>query len=108
MGGTTGPTLNDADVEGIMSRFIAPTHPDQTIKPIKVTTPEEFWPITGLLRLVGFAVGDPRFFGPGGAALPNEPWWKLSGLFDLTFDQSVQAGVAELETRWPTPVTTIW
>ena len=33
MGGTTGPTLNDADVEGIMSRFIAPTHPDQTIKP---------------------------------------------------------------------------
>jgi hypothetical protein len=23
--------------------------------------------------------------------------WKLSGLFDLTFDQSVQAGVADLE-----------
>lgn len=97
MGGTTGPTLTDADVEGIMSRFIAPTHPDQTIKPVKVTTPEEFWPITGLLRLVGSAVGDPRFFGPGGAAWPDDPWWKLSGLFDLTIDQSVQAGVADLE-----------
>ncbi len=98
MGGTTGPTLNDADVEGVMSRFIVPTHPDQTIQPIKVTTPEEFWPITGLLRLAGLAVGDPRFFGPGGAAWPDEPWWKLSGLFDLTFDQSVRAGVADLET----------
>ena len=98
MGGTTCPTLNDADVEGIMSQFIAPTHPGQTITPVAVTTPEEFWPITGLLRLIGFAVGDPRLFGPGGAAWPDEPWWKLSGLFDLTFDQSVQAGVADLET----------
>jgi len=98
MGGTTGPTLTDADVAGVMSRFIVPTHPDQTIQPVKVTTPEEFWPITGLLRLAGFAVGDPRFFGPGGAAWPDEPWWKLSGLFDLTFDQSVRAGVADLET----------
>ena len=30
-------------------------------------------------------------------AWPDEPLWKLSGLFDLTFDQSVQAGVADLE-----------
>jgi hypothetical protein len=97
MGGTSGPTLNDADVEGVMNQFIAPTHPDQTIKPIKVTTPEEFWPITGLLRLLGFAFGDSSIFGPGGAAWPDEPWWKLSGLFDLTFDQSTRAGVADLE-----------
>ena len=25
------------------------------------------------------------------------PWWNLTGLFDLTLDQSVQAGVADLE-----------
>jgi len=50
------------------------------------------------LRLVGFAVGDPSLFGPGGPAWPDEPWWKLSGLFDLTIDQSLQAGVADLET----------
>ena len=32
--------------------------------------------------------------------MPDEPTplWKLSGVFDLTFDQSVQAGVADLET----------
>ena len=30
-------------------------------------------------------------------AWPDEPWWKLSGLFDLTWDQSLQAGVADLE-----------
>ena len=30
-------------------------------------------------------------------AWPDEPLWKLSGLFDLTLDQSVQAGVADLE-----------
>ncbi len=35
--------------------------------------------------------------GSGAAAWPDEPWWKLSGLFDLTADQSVQVGVADLE-----------
>jgi hypothetical protein len=29
--------------------------------------------------------------------LPDEPLWKLSGLFSRTFDQSVQDGVADLE-----------
>jgi hypothetical protein len=96
--GTGCPTWHDADVEVIMNQFITPTHPGQTITPVAVTTPEEAWPITGLLRLVGFAFGDPRLFGPGGAAWPDEPWWKLSGLFDLTGDQSIQAGVADLET----------
>ena len=62
-----------------------------------MTTPEEFWPITGLVRLVGLALGPPSICGPGGPAWPDEPWWKLSGLFDLTFDQSIQAGVADLE-----------
>ena len=31
-------------------------------------------------------------------AWPDEPLWKLSGLFDLTMDQSMQAGVTDLET----------
>ena len=95
--GTTCPTLDDADIEIIMNQFITPTHPGQTITPVAVTTPEEVWPITGLFRLLGFAVGDPSLFGPGGPAWPDEPWWKLSGLFDLTADQSIQAGVADLE-----------
>src|SRR5829696_493014 len=91
------PTFHDADVEVIMNQFITPTHPGQTITPVAVTTPNEDWPITGILRLIGLAVGDPRLFGPGGAGWPDEPWWKLSGLFDLTRDQSNLVGVANLE-----------
>jgi hypothetical protein len=97
MGGTSIPTWNDADVEVIMRQFIAPTHPDQTIEPVAVTTPEEWWPLTGLIRLACAALGPPSLCGPGGAAWPDEPLWKLSGLFDLTMDQSVRAGVADLE-----------
>ncbi|HKH50462.1 MAG TPA: PE-PPE domain-containing protein, partial [Mycobacterium sp.] len=92
------PTFHDADVEVIMNQFITPTHPGQTITPVAVTTPGEAWPLTGILRLIGLAFADPRLFGPGGAGWPDEPWWKLSGLFDLTGDQSAQAGVADLET----------
>jgi hypothetical protein len=100
--GTTCPTPDKYWVESVMNQFITPTHPGQTITPVAVTTPEEYWPLTGLARLVEFAVGDPRFAGPGGAAWPDEPWWKLSGLFDLTIDQSIQAGVADLETAMTT------
>jgi hypothetical protein len=53
MGGTTIPTWNDADVAVIMGQFIAPTHSDHTIAPVAVTTPQEFWPVTGLGRLGG-------------------------------------------------------
>jgi hypothetical protein len=98
MGGTTIPTWNGADVEVIMNQFIAPTHPGQTIEPVAVTTPEEGWPITGLIRIIGLALGPQSIFGPGGAAWPDEPWWKLSGLFDLDYEQSIQAGLTDLET----------
>ena len=98
MGATTIPTWNDADVEIIMNQFIAPTHPHQTIEPVAVTTPGEMGPLTGLDRVLFSAFGPPSIWGPGGAGWPDEPWWKLSGLFDLTWDQSIQAGVADLET----------
>jgi hypothetical protein len=97
MGATTIPTPNDFYVEAVMNQYIEPTHPDQTIKPVAATTPEEFWPLTGLARLLFSAFGPPEIWGPGSAAWPDEPWWKLSGLFDRTFDQSVRAGVADLE-----------
>src|SRR5690348_9925681 len=44
LGGSGIPTWNVADVEVIMHQFIAPTHPDQTIEPVAVTTPNELWP----------------------------------------------------------------
>jgi hypothetical protein len=96
--GTTCPTFDDANVGIVMDQFITPTHQGQTITPVAVTTPEEYWPVTGLLRLVELAIGDPRLGGLGGPAWPDEPWWKLSGLFDLTIDKSIQAGVVDLES----------
>ena len=98
LGGTSIPTWNDADVEVIMGQFIAPTHPGQTIKPVAVTTPEEALARHRARPPPRPALGPPSVFGPGGSGWPDEPLWKLSGLFDLTFDQSVQAGVADLET----------
>ena len=99
LGGTSIPTWNDADVEVIMGQFIAPTHPGQTIKPVAVTTPEELWPGGRWVGpLVCLALCPTSVFGPGGSGwLPDEPLWKLSGLFARTFDQSVQDGVTDLE-----------
>ncbi len=96
MGFTSVPKPDDALVEAIRNQFIAPTHPNQTIDYLAVKTPEELWPVTGILRLAGLALA-PSIWGLGGPAWPDEPWWKLSGLFDLTFNQSVRAGVADLE-----------
>ena len=63
-----------------------------------MTTPEELWPITGLLfRLPGFVLGPREIWGPGGPGWPDEPWWRLTGLFDHTIDQSLRGGVADLE-----------
>jgi PE-PPE domain len=102
LGGTSIPTWNDADVEVIMDQFIAPTHPTapgETITPVAVTTPEELWPGGRWVGpLVCLALCPTSVFGPGGSGwLPDEPLWKLSGLFSRTFDQSVQDGVADLE-----------
>lgn len=91
MGATGIPTPDDFYVESVKNQFIAPTHPGQTIEPVAVSTPEEGWPITGLARLLFSAFGPPEIWGPGSSAWPDEPWWKLSGLFDLTWDQSPDA-----------------
>ncbi len=98
MGGTTIPTPDDYLVELIKNQYIAPTHPGQDIEYLAVTTPQQAGPITGFIRLVGIALGPPSIWGPGGAGWwPDEPWWRLSGLFDLTLEQSVRAGLADLE-----------
>jgi hypothetical protein len=101
LGGSGIPRWNDADVEIIMNQFIAPTYPDQTIEPVAVTTPNELWPAGPWTALVCFALCPTSVLGPGGSGwLLDEPTplWKLSGLFSRTIDQSVQAGVADLET----------
>jgi PE-PPE domain len=95
--GTTCPTPDGFVIESVKNQFIAPTHPGQDFDYVAVTTPEEFWPISGVFRLLGLALGPPGLFGLDGPAWPDEPLWKLSGLFDRTGDQSLRAGVADLE-----------
>jgi hypothetical protein len=96
--GTACPTWNDAHVEDIKNQFIGPTHPGQDIDYTAVTAPMELWPLTGLFRVLGLlGLGEPGCARPGGDCWPDYPLWKLSGLFDLTVDQSIQAGVANLE-----------
>jgi len=95
--GTTCPTPDQFLLDSIMNQYIVPTHPDRIIEPVKVTAPMEFWPITGVFRLLGLTLGPASIWGPGGPGWPDEPLWKLSGLFDLTADKSLKGGVAGLE-----------
>ena len=63
-----------------------------------VTAPIEAWPLTGLVRVLGLlGSADPGSFRPGGTRSQISSFWKTSGLFDLTFDQSVQAAIGDLE-----------
>ncbi|WNG95281.1 PE-PPE domain-containing protein [Mycobacterium sp. ITM-2016-00318] len=97
LGGTTVPTPDQAYIDAVRDHFIAPTHPRQDIDYIPVTAPMEFWPITGFSRLVWFVIGPQSVWGLNGPGWPDEPLWKLSGLFDRTFGGSVRGGVTNLE-----------
>ena len=97
LGGTTVPTPDQAYLDAVRNHFIAPTHPGETIEYIAVTAPMEFWPITGVFRLVWLVIGPQSVWGLNGPGWPDEPLWKLSGLFDRTFDGSVRGGVTNLE-----------
>ena len=97
LGGTTVPTPDSSYLDAVRDHFIGPTHPGETIEYIAVTAPMEAWPITGVGRVVWFVIGPQSVWGPDGPGWPDEPLWKLSGLFDRTFDQSVRGGVTNLE-----------
>ena len=60
MCGTTCPTPDAWFIDKVRDEYIAPTHKGQEIDYVPVTTPEEAWPIAGLLRLVALAVADPH------------------------------------------------
>ena len=96
LGGTTIPTPDKAYLDAVRDLFVGPTHPGD-ITYVAVTTPEEVWPATGIARVLLFVAGPQSLVGFDGPVWPDEPLWKLSGIFDLTFDQSVQQGIANLE-----------
>ena len=97
LGGTTVPTPDSAYIDAVRNHFIGPTHPGETIEYIAVTAPMEAWPVTGAGRVVWFVTGPQSVWGLNGPGWPDEPLWKLSGLFDRTFDGSVRGGVTNLE-----------
>lgn len=94
MCGTTCPNAGQALADETNERFLTPLYPGLTIVPVPITTPNEIWPLTGILRLVLTPTGDPELVE---YAWPDQPLWKLTGLFDLTLDRSVAAGVVNLE-----------
>ena len=53
LGGTTVPTPDQAYLDAVRNHFIAPTHPGQTIEYVAVTTPDEAWPVTGIVASSG-------------------------------------------------------
>jgi PE-PPE domain len=96
LGGTTVPTPDQFYLDRVRDHFVAPLH-GQNVTYVPVTAPMEFWPITGAGRVVWLVFGPPEVWGPGGSAWPDYPLWKLTGFFDLTFDQSVAQGVDDLD-----------
>ena len=96
LGGTTVPTPDQFYLDAVRDHFVGPLHgPNITYVP--VTAPMTAWPATGAGRIIWFVTGPQSIWGLSGPAWPNEPLWKLSGLFDPTFDQSVPGGVTNLE-----------
>ncbi len=69
LGGTTVPTPDGYYIDTVKNHYIAPTHPGQDINYVPVTTPEEFWPLTGFGRLLWLVLGPQEIWGlvaPGG------------------------------------------
>jgi hypothetical protein len=97
LGGSTVPTPDQAYIDAVTNNLVGPTHTNEAIAYMPVTAPMEFWPIAGAFRVVWLIFGPPSVWGLDGPGWPKEPLWKLSGLFDQTFDQSVAHGVGDLE-----------
>ena len=108
MGGTTIPKWNDADVEVIMAQFIAPTHPGGMIKPVAVTTPEEGWPITGLIRLIGLALGPPTSSGLAAQRGRMSRGGNSRDSSTSPTSSRPKPGSPIWKRRWRSTATTIW
>ena len=107
--GTSGvPTPDDFYVESVKNQFIAPTHPGQ-IDYVKVTTPEELWPLGGIGRLVsllGLELGDPEIFRAGGRRGTCRGGNSSGSSTSPSISQSC-TGSPIWSRRWPSTPTTI-
>jgi hypothetical protein len=108
MGASTIPTPDEFWVDSVMNQFIAPTHPDQTIKPVAVTTPEEGWPLTGILRLLFSAFGPPEIWGPVAQRGRMSRGGNSRGCSTALSISRYGSGWLIWRRRWPHTATTIW
>ena len=110
LGGTSIPTPNDYYVEVVKNQYIQPTRPGQDIQYIAVTTPEEFWPVTGLFRLAGLALAlvDPRMSGLVAPQFPESRGGSSPGSSISPSISRSRPGWPIWSRRWPSTATTIW
>ena len=102
------PDARRAWVESVKNQFIAPTHPGQDIEYVAVTTPKEFWPITGLFRLLGLALGPPRSSGLVAQRGRTSRGGNSRGSSTSPPISRCRPGWPIWRRRWPSTPTTIW
>jgi len=73
LGGTTVPTPDQNYLDAVRDHLVAPTHPNENIDYIPVTTPMEAWPITGAARVLWLSFGRQSGWGLDGPGWTNEP-----------------------------------
>ena len=110
LGGTACPTPDDAYIDAVKNQYIAPTHPGQDIDYVAGDHARGVVAHHGALRLVG-----RRAWGSEAASDLVARYGRMSrggnsrGSSTSPLDQSIQAGVADLEAGdGRAPATTIW
>ena len=103
--GTTCPTTL---CRVCKNQFIAPTHPGQDIEYVAVTTPEEFWPITGLFRLLGSRWGPRASSGLVAQRGRTSRCGSSQGSSTSPAISRCRPGWPISRRRWPSTPTTIW
>jgi hypothetical protein len=108
MCGTTCPTPDEFWVESVKNQFVAPTHPGQDIDYVGVTAPMEFWPITGLFRLVLLAVGPLNYGGLVARGGRMSRGGNYPGSSTSPPINRCRPGRTIWRRRWPRTAMTIW
>ena len=109
LGGTSFPTPDDFYVESVKNQFIAPTHPGQNIEYVAVTTPEELWPLTGLVPPPRARAGAPR--ASSGLVAQRGRTSRCGNSQGSSTSPRIsrcRPGWPIWRRRWPSTPTTIW
>ena len=108
LGGSSVPTPDQRYIDFARVLFIEPTQqPGQPIEYVAVTTPEEFWPLTGIIRTLALVI-TPDLARLDGPAWPDEPLWKLSGSSTSPSTRRSSKESRIWKQRWPSIPARLW